>query len=75
MTGYNMCQSDISDGRHDEATLATSRDHGHDEATRGWYDEHSTEACTENTGLLIRETRKDDNESLPKKHQRNIFLV
>ncbi|TXC12324.1 hypothetical protein FocTR4_00007592 [Fusarium oxysporum f. sp. cubense] len=62
MTGYNMCQSDISDGRHDEAT-------------RGWYDEHSTEACTENTSLLIRETGKDDNESLPKKHQRNIFLV
>ncbi|KAL5595055.1 hypothetical protein FOVSG1_008744 [Fusarium oxysporum f. sp. vasinfectum] len=70
-----MCQSDISDGRHDEATLATRRNHGHDEATRGWYDEHSTEACTENTGLLIRETGKDDNESLPKKHQRNIFLV
>ncbi|KAF5638465.1 uncharacterized protein FTJAE_5261 [Fusarium tjaetaba] len=74
-TGYDMAQSDISDGRREEATSATSGDHGHIEAITGWDDERRTEACTEITGLLIRETGKDDNASSSKNHQRNIFLV
>ncbi|KAF5580398.1 hypothetical protein FPANT_9354 [Fusarium pseudoanthophilum] len=71
-TRHGMAQSDISGGRRDEATSPTSGGHGHVEAIAGWDDERRTEACT---GLLIRETGKDDNASSAKNHQRNIFLV
>ncbi|KAF5531188.1 hypothetical protein FNAPI_13339 [Fusarium napiforme] len=70
-----MAQSEISDGRRGEATSATNADHGHIEAITGWDDERRTETCTEITGLLIRQTGKDDNASSAKNHQRNIFLV
>lgn len=75
MAAYDMAQSDISDRRQDEASSVTSGNHGHDEATGGWDNEHATEACTEITGLLIRETGKDDNTGSAKNHQINIFLV
>ncbi|KAF5985307.1 hypothetical protein FBULB1_2965 [Fusarium bulbicola] len=74
-TGYDVAQSDVSDGRQDEATSATSGDHGHTEATGGLDNERGTEACTEITGLLIQKTGKDDNAGSFKNHQRNIFLV
>ncbi|KAF5984393.1 hypothetical protein FCOIX_2651 [Fusarium coicis] len=45
-TGYDMAQSEISDGRWDEATSATSGCHGHVEAITGCDDERRTEACT-----------------------------
>ncbi|PNP86014.1 hypothetical protein FNYG_01070 [Fusarium nygamai] len=74
-TGYDMAQSEISDGRWDEATSAASGYHGHTEATRGRDDERSTEARTEITGLLIRETGRDGNSSSAKNHQRSILRV
>ncbi|KAG5747852.1 hypothetical protein H9Q70_009466 [Fusarium xylarioides] len=74
-TGYDIAQSDISDGRRDEATSAASGDHGHNEATGGWDNERGTEACNEITGLLIREAGNNDNASSAKNHQRNILLV